>query len=305
MLLIVNLDSESGAAIQQKAADAGVKTIDYDRLTLGGPPTCTCRSTTWPSATHRAKASIKCLADKGVERPTIVELNGSPTDNNATLFKQGYHGQPIARQRCSRPSTTEAVPDWDNQKAARSSSRCSPRPAARSTACSSPTTASRYAVIAVLKPNNLQVPVTGQDATSKVCATSCTGDQCMTVYKAVNEEADAAAAAAVALLSGTEPRHGRHRSGHRERPAGALRPGDVQPIFTDDVKTRSTTASSTSTRSAPGARRRVRREAGITDAEALGARSCRDHRPGARRGRAGRPVEPLGPAERVQDAAVQ
>ena len=36
VLLIVNLDSPSGAAIQQKAAAAGVKTIDYDRLTLGG-----------------------------------------------------------------------------------------------------------------------------------------------------------------------------------------------------------------------------------------------------------------------------
>ena len=34
--MIVNLDCESGAAIEQKAADAGVKTIDYDRLTLGG-----------------------------------------------------------------------------------------------------------------------------------------------------------------------------------------------------------------------------------------------------------------------------
>ena len=36
VLAIVNLDSESGAAIQEKAAAAGVKNIDYDRLTLGG-----------------------------------------------------------------------------------------------------------------------------------------------------------------------------------------------------------------------------------------------------------------------------
>ena len=36
VLAIVNLDSDSGAAIQQKAAKQGVKTIDYDRLTLGG-----------------------------------------------------------------------------------------------------------------------------------------------------------------------------------------------------------------------------------------------------------------------------
>jgi D-xylose transport system substrate-binding protein len=36
VLAIVNLDSESGAAIQQKAKAQGVATIDYDRLTLGG-----------------------------------------------------------------------------------------------------------------------------------------------------------------------------------------------------------------------------------------------------------------------------
>ena len=36
VLLLVNLDSPSAAAIQEKAKTAGVKTIDYDRLTLGG-----------------------------------------------------------------------------------------------------------------------------------------------------------------------------------------------------------------------------------------------------------------------------
>ena len=35
VLAIVNLDSDSGAAIEAKAAKQGVKTIDYDRLTLG------------------------------------------------------------------------------------------------------------------------------------------------------------------------------------------------------------------------------------------------------------------------------
>ncbi len=36
VLAIVNLDSDSGAAIEEKAKKQGVKTIDYDRLTLGG-----------------------------------------------------------------------------------------------------------------------------------------------------------------------------------------------------------------------------------------------------------------------------
>src|SRR6478752_7410472 len=36
VLAIVNLDNASGAAIEQKAKEQGVATIDYDRLTLGG-----------------------------------------------------------------------------------------------------------------------------------------------------------------------------------------------------------------------------------------------------------------------------
>ncbi|MTA76478.1 MAG: substrate-binding domain-containing protein, partial [Actinobacteria bacterium] len=36
VLILVNLDSDSAKAVQDKAAAQGVKTIDYDRLTLNG-----------------------------------------------------------------------------------------------------------------------------------------------------------------------------------------------------------------------------------------------------------------------------
>jgi D-xylose transport system substrate-binding protein len=36
VLIMVNLDSDSAKAVQDKAASQGVPTIDYDRLTLGG-----------------------------------------------------------------------------------------------------------------------------------------------------------------------------------------------------------------------------------------------------------------------------
>ena len=36
VLMITNLDSASGAAIEQEAQGKGITTIDYDRLTLGG-----------------------------------------------------------------------------------------------------------------------------------------------------------------------------------------------------------------------------------------------------------------------------
>jgi spore maturation protein CgeB len=54
------------------------------------------------------------------------------------------------------------------------------------------------AAITVLKKQNLngKVPVTGQDATVQGLQNILAGDQCMTVYKAVKKEADAASALA-------------------------------------------------------------------------------------------------------------
>src|SRR3712207_8749134 len=63
------------------------------------------------------------------------------------------------------------------------------------------------AAISVLKKNKLngQVPVTGQDATVQGLQNILAGDQCMTVYKAIKQEADAAAALAISLAKGEQP----------------------------------------------------------------------------------------------------
>src|SRR6478752_7543175 len=91
VLIIVNLDSESGAAIEKKAADAGVQTIDYDRLTLGGSAATYVSFDNVKVGTLQGEGLVKCLTDKGVEKPAVAVLNGSPTDNNATLFASGYN----------------------------------------------------------------------------------------------------------------------------------------------------------------------------------------------------------------------
>ena len=72
------------------------------------------------------------------------------------------------------------------------------------------------AVITVLKKNSLngKVPVTGQDATAQGLQNVLAGDQCMTVYKAVKEEADALPTPLSALIKGENGRDHRHGQGH-------------------------------------------------------------------------------------------
>ena len=85
VILLVNLDSGSGAAIAANAKSQGVKVIDYDRLTLD-----TDAQDYYVSFDNeqvgklQGQGLVDCLGDKKGAR--IAELNGSPTDNNATLF---------------------------------------------------------------------------------------------------------------------------------------------------------------------------------------------------------------------------
>ena len=139
VLAIVNLDSESGAAIEEKAAAQGVKTIDYDRLTLGGSADYYVSFDNTKVGELQGQGLADCLGDKAAN---IIYLNGSPTDNNATLFSAGAHSilDPITNYTVVGE---QAVPDWDNEQAVTDlRAALHRRPTARSTACSPRTTAS-------------------------------------------------------------------------------------------------------------------------------------------------------------------
>jgi D-xylose transport system substrate-binding protein len=204
VLMIVNLDSESGTTILKKAKDAGIKTIDYDRLTLADVYVSFNNVTV---GELQGDGLIKCINDKGVKNPKIAELNGSPTDNNATLFKQGYDSK-IKPKFASGEWTLvddQSVPDWDNQKGGQIFEQMLAKAGGKVDGVLAANDGLGGAAIAVLKKNNLQVPVTGQDATADGLRAILTGDQCMTVYKAIKTEADAASKAAIALASGQKP----------------------------------------------------------------------------------------------------
>src|SRR3954449_1922173 len=79
VLLLVNLDSGSGAAIEANANSRGVKVIDYDRLTLGGSADYYVSFNNVKVGELLGQGLENCLGDKASR---IAFLNGSPTDNN-------------------------------------------------------------------------------------------------------------------------------------------------------------------------------------------------------------------------------
>ena len=120
VILLVNLDSGSGAAIEAAAKAKGVKVIDYDRLTLKGSASYYVSFNNVAVGRLQGEGLVAALKANGMygKKPVVAELNGSPTDNNATLFKQGYDSvlNPLYKNGTFVKGPDQSVPGWDNQK---------------------------------------------------------------------------------------------------------------------------------------------------------------------------------------------
>jgi D-xylose transport system substrate-binding protein len=206
VLLLVNLDSGSGAAIAANAKSQGVKVIDYDRLTLKGDSDYYVSFDNKKVGELQGQGLVNCLGKTNGQQ--IAELNGSPTDNNATLFKQGYDSvlKPLYDQKKLTKAADQSVPDWDNQKALTIFEQMLQKSGNKIDGVLAANDGLGNAAISALKQRKLgQIPVTGQDATLQGIQNIVAGDQCMTVYKAIKKEADAAAKIAIALAKGETP----------------------------------------------------------------------------------------------------
>jgi D-xylose transport system substrate-binding protein len=202
VLMIVNLDSDTGAAVIKKATAAGIPVIDYDRLTLGGGAKYYVSFDNVAVGTAIGEGLVKGLQAGGKKTGNVLELNGSPTDNNATLFKEGY--DKAIKAAGYTVTDSQAVPDWDNTKAVTVFEQMFTKAGGKVDGVAAANDGLGGAAISVLKKNGLagKVPVTGQDATDEGLQRVLLGSQFMTVYKAVKKEADAAAQLAIALAKG-------------------------------------------------------------------------------------------------------
>jgi D-xylose transport system substrate-binding protein len=207
VLLIVNLDSDSGTACLKKAQAAGVKTIDYDRLTLGGGATYYVSFDNVKVGELMGEGLQKCLTDEGKTSANIVYINGDPTDNNAALFKSGYaQALKPAIDSGKYKLVGDQTGNWDATKAGTAFEQLYTQNGGKIDGVVSANDTMAGGIIARLKANNLagKVPVTGQDASVAGLQAILAGQQCMTVYKAVKKEADAASQLAIALIKGQD-----------------------------------------------------------------------------------------------------
>jgi D-xylose transport system substrate-binding protein len=208
VLLIVNLDSDSGSACLKKAQGAGVKTIDYDRLTLGGGASYYVSFDNVAVGKLMGEGLQKCLTDEGKTKGVnIVYINGDPTDNNAALFKSGYvEAMKPKLDSGDYKLVGDQTGKWDEDVAGTAFEQLYTQNKGKIDGVVSANDTMAGGIIARLKANKLngKVPVTGQDASVAGLQAILSGDQCMTVYKAIKKEADAASQLAIALIQGKD-----------------------------------------------------------------------------------------------------
>ncbi|MDR5701493.1 substrate-binding domain-containing protein [Agromyces sp. LY-1074] len=243
VLLLDNLDSGSGAAIQANAAAAGVPTIDYDRLTLNGSAEYYVSFDNEYVGTALAEGVVKCIDDWSVTDPNLYILAGSPTDNNATLSQQGIDDviDPLVDSGELNLVSAVRVPNWDNQVGQTMFEQAlTANPEINAVLTGNDGLA--QSAISVLKNQGVQpfsVPTTGQDATLQGMQNILAGYQCMSVYKQVYIEAAAAAALAVIVRAGAEPPtgliNGEYDAESKMVPSLLLRPISVDATNMQDT----------------------------------------------------------------------
>jgi D-xylose transport system substrate-binding protein len=205
VLMIVNLDSDSGAACLKKATSAGIVSIDYDRLTLGGGASYYVSFDNVQVGNLMGQGLQKCLTDMGKTKANIIYIDGAETDNNAALFKQGY-------EEALKPKIDsgdyklvgDVSGEWNDQKAANAFDGLYTKNSGKIDGVVSANDTMAGGIIARLAANGLagKVPVTGQDASIEGLQRILAGTQCMTVYKNTNLEADLASKLAIAVIKG-------------------------------------------------------------------------------------------------------
>lgn len=203
VLVISAVDANAAVSIVTAANAKGVPVISYDRLIAGGDLAYYVSFDNEKVGMLQASAFVDALADAD-DGSGILMVNGSPTDSNAALFKAGAHG--VIDDSGLRVLAEYDTPGWNPEKAQEWVAGQILQHGDSVAGVYAANDATAGGAIAALRAANVDpLPiVTGQDAELSAIQRILTGDQHMTVYKAIEPQAELAADVAVALLHGEE-----------------------------------------------------------------------------------------------------
>lgn len=250
VMVLDPVDGDSAGVIVNTAKGKNIPVISYDRLIKGGAsPDYYVSFDNERVGKLQAEALLAKLTAMGIAKPKITMINGSPTDNNATLFKQGAHSVFDGKVEIVKE---DAAANWKPEEAQQLMEQfvaaVSPKGFDAAYQANDGTAGGAIAAMKAAGIDPKTKPTTGQDAELAGIQRILTGEQYMTVYKRIQPEAEATAELACSLFKGEKPNpalvNGKVNNGTADVPSVLLTPvavtldgaGDTESIADTVVK---------------------------------------------------------------------
>jgi len=210
-LIIVAEDSDAIVTSVDRAADAGVAVIAYDRLIKTPKIAAYLSFNNVEVGRQQAMGVMKALgidnwdtATKGKAR--VVKLGGSPTDNNALLFRKGQDEivDPLVKEGKIEIVADQWVDNWDPANALKVMENILTSVGNKIDAVVASNDGTALGALQALRAQGLagKVPISGQDATADGCNSIVKGELTVSILKDIRDLAPISVDLADKLLKG-------------------------------------------------------------------------------------------------------
>ena len=211
-LIVVAEDGDAVVTSVDKAADAGVKVIAYDRLIKTAKIAAYLSFDNVEVGRQQAMGVMTALGLPGSTTWTkdnpakVVQLAGSPTDNNATLFTKGQTEvlQPYVDSGVITIVAKQGVDNWDAANAEKLMENILTAQQNKIDAVVASNDGTALGALQAMKAQGLagKVPISGQDATADGCNSIVKGELTVSIMKDIRNLAPKATDLMDSLLKG-------------------------------------------------------------------------------------------------------
>jgi D-xylose transport system substrate-binding protein len=211
-LIVIAEDGDAAVTAVDKAADAGVKVIAYDRLIKTAKIAAYLSFNNVEVGRQEALGVMTALGIPGSTTWTkdnpakIVLSGGSPTDNNAILVRQGQMEviQPYLDEGIITVVADQWVDNWDAATAEKMMENILTAQQNKIDGVIASNDGTALGELQAMKAQGLAgvVPISGQDATADGCNSIVKGEQTVSVYKDIRLLSPKAVDMMDALLNG-------------------------------------------------------------------------------------------------------
>lgn len=204
VIVVSPYTAQAGASIVEKAHADGAKVLAYDGNIEGAVPDG------YVSFENETVGELQgqYLLDNLKDGSTVVMINGDTTSAPGAAFKAGAHKvlDPAFASGKLKLGYESDTPGFDPATGQREMEQALTKVNDKVDGVLAPNDGLATAVITALTARQLngKVLVTGQDATDAGLTSIILGDQSMTVYKSIHDEATTAAKLALALATGDD-----------------------------------------------------------------------------------------------------